>query len=49
MIIIYFLLVLLISIEVAAFIVYGRFVSKQTTDTYMNLDESKLELRSKLK
>ena len=44
MIIIYFLLWLVAIMEFATFIVYGWFVSKQITDVYMNLDESKLRL-----
>lgn len=38
------LLMIFIATEVATFSVYGRFISKEVTDTYMNLDESKLIL-----
>lgn len=51
MIIIYYLLGCLLALvaivaimEFTIFIVYGGFVSKQITDVYMNLDESKLRL-----
>lgn len=44
MIIIYCLLGLVAAMEFATFMVYGGFVSKQITDVYMNLDESKLRL-----
>lgn len=44
MIIIYCLLGLVAIMEFATLIVYGGFVSKQITDVYMNLDESKLRL-----
>lgn len=44
MIIIYCLLVIVAIMEFATFITYGWFVSKQITDVYMNLDESKLRL-----
>lgn len=44
MIIIYFLIGLVGIMEFATFMTYGGFVSKQTTDVYMNLDESKLRL-----
>jgi hypothetical protein len=43
--IIYFLLLLTVAIiELVTSSVYGSFVSKQITDTYMDLDESKLRL-----
>lgn len=44
MIIIYCLLGLVAIMEFATFMTYGGFVSKQITDVYMNLDESKLRL-----
>lgn len=44
MIIIYFLLGIITVIEFSTFITYGKFVTKQITDEYMNLDESKLRL-----
>lgn len=44
MIIIYCLLGLVAIMEFANFMTYGGFVSKQITDVYMNLDESKLRL-----
>lgn len=44
MIIIYCLLGLVAINEFATFMIYGGFVSKQITDVYMNLDESKLSL-----
>jgi hypothetical protein len=44
MIIIYCLLILVGVLEFATFSVYGSFVSKQITNVYMNLDESKLRL-----
>lgn len=39
-----FLLSIVAFAELSAFFVYGGFVSKETTDVYMNLDESKLRL-----
>lgn len=44
MIIIYCLLAFVAIMEFATFITSGGFVSKQITDVYMNLDESKLRL-----
>jgi pantothenate kinase len=44
MIIIYCLLGLVAIMEFSTFMVYGGFVSKEITDVYMNLDESKLRL-----
>lgn len=44
MIIIYFLLGLIAIMEFASLCVYGWFVSKEVTEVYMNLDESKLRL-----
>lgn len=44
MIIIYTLLALLIVFELVTIGVYGRFVSEELTEVYMNLDTSKLQL-----
>lgn len=44
MIIIYVLSVLVAIMEFASLCVYGWFVSKEITEVYMNLDESKLRL-----
>lgn len=44
MIIIYALLIILVSMEFASLCVFGWFVSKEITEVYMNLDESKLRL-----
>lgn len=44
MIIIYVLLALITIMEFSTLYVYGWFVSKEITEVYMNLDESKLRL-----
>jgi hypothetical protein len=44
MIIIYCLLGSVAIMEFSTFVTYGGFVSKQITEVYMNLDESKLSL-----
>lgn len=46
MVILYCILTIVAIIEFVTFIVYDGFVSKQTTDVYMNLDESKLRLNT---
>lgn len=38
------ILILIIAMEFANFMTYGKFVSKQITDVYMNLDETKIIL-----
>lgn len=46
MIILYCLLAFVAIMQLATFITYGGFVSKQITDEYMNLDESELRLNT---
>lgn len=46
MIILYCLLAFVAIMQLATFITYGGFVSKQITDVYMNLDESELRLNT---
>lgn len=43
-IILFIVLLFLFIWEFSVFCVYGKFISKQTTDEFMNLDQSKLSI-----